>query len=115
MQCDSTATLKLEFLEQGILDGEVIAVRRLFRLHGIDMNHFRNEVDILMKLRHPNIVNLLGYCSEVEETVVEYQGKLVRAENSEQLLCYEYLPIGSIDKYIFGMMTHLMQLSPYCS
>lgn len=69
------------------------------------MKHFANEVNILMELRHKNIVNLLGYCHEDRQTRVEYQGKLVWAETSEQLLCYEYLDYGSIDKYIFGMVT----------
>ncbi|XP_066339281.1 uncharacterized protein [Miscanthus floridulus] len=84
-----------------LVDGHSIAVRRLLRFQGIQMKHFANEVNILMELRHKNIVNLLGYCHEDRQTRVEYQGKLVWAETSEQLLCYEYLDYGSIDKYIF--------------
>ncbi|XP_066341227.1 cysteine-rich receptor-like protein kinase 44 [Miscanthus floridulus] len=84
-----------------LVDGHSIAVRRLFRFQGIQMKHIANEVNILMELRHKNIVNLLGYCHEDRHTAVEYQGKLVWAETSEQLLCYEYLDYGSIDKYIF--------------
>lgn len=88
---------------KGILsDGYTIAVRRLLRFQGIEMKQFDNEVNILMELRHKNIVNLLGYCHEVRRTYVQYEGKPVFAETSEQLLCYEYLDCGSIDKYIFG-------------
>jgi len=88
---------------KGILsDGYTIAVRRLLRFQGIEMKQFDNEVNILMELRHKNIVNLLGYCHEVRGTYVQYKGKPVFAETSEQLLCYEYLHCGSIDKYIFG-------------
>lgn len=88
---------------KGILsDGYTIAVRRLLRFQGIEMKQFDNEVNILMELRHKNIVNLLGYCHEVRRTYVQYKGKPVFAETSEQLLCYEYLDCGSIDKYIFG-------------
>jgi serine/threonine protein kinase len=100
-------------LQQGILsDGYTIAVRRLLRFQGIEMKQFDNEVNILMELRHKNIVNLLGYCHEVRGTYVQYKGKPVFAETSEQLLCYEYLHCGSIDKYIFGMITKSDGINP---
>uniref|UniRef100_M8BWD3 Uncharacterized protein n=1 Tax=Aegilops tauschii TaxID=37682 RepID=M8BWD3_AEGTA len=61
---------------------------------------FENEVHHLMRLRHPNIVRLMGYCYETKKVILEYRGKNVFAERSEMLLCLEYLPKGSLDGYI---------------
>ncbi|TVU39700.1 hypothetical protein EJB05_13133, partial [Eragrostis curvula] len=49
---------------------------------------FENEVKILPKLQHKNIVKLLGFC----------------AERSERILVYEYMQNGSLEDVIFGML-----------
>lgn len=64
---------------------------------------FENEVHHLMRLRHSNIVRLMGYCYETKKVILEYRGENVFAERSEMLLCLEYLPKGSLDDYISGM------------
>jgi serine/threonine protein kinase len=64
---------------------------------------FTNEVYHFMKLKHPNIVRLLGYCYETQNVCLEHSGKYVFAEISERLLCLEYLPKGSLDRYLSGM------------
>jgi serine/threonine protein kinase len=70
---------------------------------GLQEKQYENEVRHLMRLIHPNIVKLVGYCSETKEDLVLYNGKHVYAEKSERLLCLEYTPNGSLRDHISGM------------
>lgn len=47
---------------------------------------FKSEVEVLSKARHPNLVMLLGSCSQ----------------GSRKLLVYEYVCYGSLDKFLSG-------------
>ncbi|GJN37473.1 hypothetical protein PR202_gb26432 [Eleusine coracana subsp. coracana] len=41
-----------------------------------------------------------GCCSETKEKLVMYKGKLVCAEETERLLCFEYMPKGNLRGYL---------------
>ncbi|CAM0908463.1 unnamed protein product [Alopecurus aequalis] len=85
---------------KGMLDnGSVIAVKRLSSTYMYE-KEFQREVECLMRVKHKNIVRFLGYCAYTQADMELYDGKWVMADTQQRLLCFEYLPNGSLYHYI---------------
>jgi coatomer subunit beta' len=90
-------------VEQGLCEnGEEIAVKVLKNMSRFDSREFQKEFDNLKRLKHENVVELVGFCNESERVVAEYNGKQVIAEEVHTALCFEYVRNGSLAKYMSG-------------
>ncbi|KAF1858775.1 hypothetical protein Lal_00044809 [Lupinus albus] len=73
---------------KGVLSylGRVVAVKRIFADFENSERIFINEVKIISRLIHRNLVQFIGWCHE----------------EGELLLVFEYMPNGSLDAHLFG-------------
>ncbi|CAK9151268.1 unnamed protein product [Ilex paraguariensis] len=68
-------------------DGRDVAVKRLYEHNYKRVEQFMNEVEILTRLRHKNLVSLYGCTSR---------------HSRELLLVYEYIPNGTVADHLHG-------------
>jgi len=66
----------------------------------LDNEKFEKEYLNLASLEHKNVVRLVGYCHETKRECLEYNGRMVFAENTKRVLCFEYMCNGGLDNFI---------------
>ncbi|KAK1605475.1 hypothetical protein QYE76_029148 [Lolium multiflorum] len=66
---------------KGLVDNELVAVKKPIRSNVLESTQFANEVIIQSQVIHKNIVKLIGCCLEVDTP----------------MLVYEFIPKGSLD------------------
>ncbi|KAG9152996.1 hypothetical protein Leryth_021940 [Lithospermum erythrorhizon] len=78
---------------KGVLEstGLIVALKKLKESGLQGEKEFEVEVLMLSRLRHPNLVILIGYC----------------AEGDERILVYEYIPFGSLEYHLYGIISSL--------
>ncbi|CAL9063660.1 unnamed protein product [Musa banksii] len=71
---------------KGELAGGLLVAVKLLGNSKCNGDEFISEVSTIGRIHHVNVVRLVGYC----------------AEGSKRALVYEYMPNGSLDRYIFA-------------
>ncbi|XP_023537613.1 probable serine/threonine-protein kinase At1g01540 [Cucurbita pepo subsp. pepo] len=72
---------------RGVLeDNTVVAIKNLLNNRGQAEKEFKVEVEAIGRVRHKNLVRLLGYC----------------AERAHRMLIYEYVDSGNLEQWLHG-------------
>ncbi|KAG0569923.1 hypothetical protein KC19_6G125300 [Ceratodon purpureus] len=67
-------------------NGQEVAIKALDDSSQQGAQEFTNEVELLSRIHHRNLVKLLGYCEE----------------GNHRMLVYEFLPKGTVQEHLYG-------------
>ena len=81
-------------------------MKKLFEIH-LKPEAFQNEICYLMRIKHQNVVQFVGYCAESRWEAIEQpsgSGNHIWAEIPKRLLCFEYVANKSLNIHIAGIV-----------
>ncbi|XP_042427559.1 leucine-rich repeat receptor protein kinase HPCA1-like isoform X1 [Zingiber officinale] len=71
-----------------LTDGQIIAIKRAQQGSMQGAHEFKTEIELLSRVHHKNLVDLVGFCFE----------------KGEQMLVYEYIPNGTLRENLSGSL-----------
>ncbi|KAI5668592.1 hypothetical protein M9H77_18445 [Catharanthus roseus] len=78
---------------KGVLsDGNIVAVKQIMDLEATGDDEFRNEAEMISKIRHRNLLSLRGFC--VTSDIFKGKGRY---------LVYDFMPNGSLEDHLFNL------------
>ncbi|KAL5515192.1 hypothetical protein EMCRGX_G000323 [Ephydatia muelleri] len=86
-------------VHKGMLFGTDVAIKIVTIPEGDVKREAMKEVEILKKLRHPNIVNLMGVCYEVSQLLLVTN--YIDGSNLHQIIFYNSCDVTSSDLHVF--------------
>ncbi|KAL9234493.1 hypothetical protein vseg_009363 [Gypsophila vaccaria] len=78
-----------------LVDNTNVAVKNLLNNRGQAEKEFKVEVEVIGRVRHKNLVRLLGYC----------------VEGAYRMLVYEYVDNGNLDQWLHGEVGEVSPLT----
>ncbi|WVZ83993.1 hypothetical protein U9M48_031079, partial [Paspalum notatum var. saurae] len=92
---------------KGIVENDLVAVKNITEV-SMDEKEYKRELECLLNLKkHENIVRFLGYCGDTQWDMRRKKGKVVKSNKEKRLLCFEFVPNGTLDGYIKDPSTGL--------
>ncbi|AET02893.1 receptor-like kinase [Medicago truncatula] len=96
-----------------LLDGTIVAIKRLSSESKQGTREFTNEIGIMLSLQHPNIVKLHGLCEEDDQMLLIYEymensnlAHALFAENEDQENCQLGLDWKTRKRICIGIIIH---------
>ncbi|ONM19737.1 Coatomer subunit beta'-3 [Zea mays] len=81
-------------------NGKTVAVKQLSKTDDFSEKQFHDELMCLIRVKHRNIVRFLGYCSDTQQKMADFNGRFVLADIRRRFLCFEFVPNKSLLHYL---------------